>query len=99
MSISIFNKFVHHASGGEKYYFCPSLPQPYNTFNAATTDAPSDAHTSIITSDGKPPHIPAMPIVTRKPDLGVKQDAAIMMNMALILPSSVASDTVVESTA
>jgi len=52
-------------------------------------DVPSGAHAAIVTPDGKPLRIPPTPVVARKLDLGVKRDAAIMMdNMALISPKS-----------
>ena len=99
--MSIF--FVcHHASGHEKHYKSAAVVLPKSaatTPKAATTDAPSGTHASFVTPDGKPPHIPTTPIVARKLDLSMKKDAAIMMNMALILLFSVASDAVVESTA
>ena len=72
MSISIFNKFAHHASRGETHYESAAVVLPKSaatTPNAATTDAPSGAHASIVTPDGKPPHIPVTPIVARKLDL------------------------------
>ena len=89
-------------AGVKKHYESAAVVLPKSaatTPNAATTDAPNGAHASIVTLDGKPPHILTAPIVARKLNLSVKQDVAIMMNMALISPSSVASDAVVESTA